>query len=357
MSVVINEPWWPESRNERYRIRLLTQKEATINADLDGVAGGVLDWDVDNDIRSGGNLDLYVTSQVKAVDWAAVRIAIDYILTVDNVPHEYPMGIYIPSAPKRDISSTDEVIDLEFYDKTIILSQDCIPSTKAFASGSLKTDALRWAISSTGEVAYDIHPSTAKFTKHTVFAAGTSKLEIVSTVLDSMGWFAIYCDRNGRFQCQPYALPSARPVFYNFYEGDASIHKADWTLDHDGFEVPNRVVVIGATNSKNKTLTAYAEDATSRWGLSARGRWITKVETYADLDKQKDVQAKADELLKTDQDVHDSIELSHAWLPVDMNDVVRFSSQGYSGMFAFRKSSVTLTPGALVESTLEGVTA
>lgn len=354
---MIPGPHWNDSRTARWRIRLLTQKEATVKSDLDGVSGGVIDWGVNEEIRSAGNLDLKLTSYTQSIDWAKYRIGIDYILTHNGKQIVTPCGIYIPSAPKRDMSSAGSNIDLEFFDKTIILRQDALRSTKSFAKNSLITDAVRWCISSTGEANIAITPSTKKFSSNRVYPAGTTKLEILRKLLEDLNYFAIWCDGNGQYQCHPYSEPEKRGITYTFGEGATSIHSATWELDQDGFEIPNRVVGVGRQPGKGKAKVAVAEDLTSRWGFNARGRWITRVEKDLEEKTQAKLQAKVNLLLRESQDIHDKITIRHGFLPVQMNDIARFASQGYSGTFAWRAMRANLTPTALAESTLEGVAA
>ena len=350
-------PHWNDSRTARWRVRLLTQKEATVRSDLDGVAGGVIDWSVHDEIRSAGNLDLVVTSYTKSIDWAKYRIGVDYILRYGGKEIVTPCGIYIPSAPKRDMSSTGTTIDLEFFDKTIILRQDALRSTKSFAKNTRITDAVRWCITSTGETNVAITPSTKKFSSNRVYRAGTSKLEILRKLLEDLNYFAVWTDGKGQFQCHPQKAPRSRGITYEFKEGATSIHSAKWELDQDGFEVPNRVVGIGRQSGKGKAKVAFVEDWDSRWGFRARGRWITRVERDLEEKTQAKLLAKVKALLRESQDVHDKITIQHGFLPVAMNDIAKFSSQGYSGLFAWRTMRANLTPTGLAESTLEGVAA
>lgn len=348
---------WNDSRTARWRVRLLTQAEATVKSDLDGVSGGVIDWNVQDEIRSAGNLDLKLMEYTQSIDWAKHRIGIDYILWSGGREIVAPCGIYIPSAPKRDMSSAASSIDLEFFGKSIILKQDALRSTKSFKKGSKMTDAVRWCIESTGEKNFAITPSTKKFSSNRVYPAGTTKLEMLRKILEDLNYFAVWCDGRGQFQCHPYVEPSKRPIVYKFTDNSTSIHSATWELDQDGFEVPNRVVGIGRQPGKGKAKVAVAEDQNSRWGFKARGRWITRVEKDLEEKTQAKLQAKVNTLLKESQDIHDKISIKYGFLPVQMNDIAIFASQGYSGKFAWRSMRANLTSTALAEATLEGVAA
>ena len=358
---MIKDAWWSTDRTERYRVVLLNQDESTRDSELDGVLGGTIDTNADSEIRSAGNLDLVITNDSKNVDWATVRLRVEYILTWQGSQKVYPLGVFIPSAPKTNMSATGSKIDMEIYDKTIILKQDCLRKSLSFAKGTLMTDAVRSVITSTGEDNVSITASAKRLTSHRVYPAGTSKLEIVQKLLLDLNYFAIWCDGNGQYQCHPYLGPAMRAgepdgLVYAFNQGDKAIHSADWVLDQDGFDVPNRVVCIGRTSGKAKAKIGVAEDHSSRWSYESRGRWITRVETDVDEKTQAKVSAKAALLLSTSQAVHDHLTINHAWLPLQVNDIVTFKSQGYSGAFALRKSTVTLEPTVLVESYFEGVT-
>lgn len=346
---------WNDSRIARWRVRVLTQQEATVKADLDGVSGGMIDWDVKGEIRAAGNLDLTITPYTRNLDWAKYRIGIDYLLTYQGKEIVTPCGIYIPSAPKRDMSASGSKIDLEFFDKTIILKQDCLRSTKSFKKGTHITSAVRWVILSTGEKNFSISSSSMKFTKDRTYKAGTSKLEILQKLLKDLGFYPVYCDNKGQFRCHPYVSPDKRPVAYDFRSGATSIHSAEWQLDQDGFDVPNRVVAIGRKPAKGNALVSVAEDNTSRWGKNARGRWITRVVRDREESTQKKLDATAKLLLRKSQAIHDRVTIKHGFLPVMMHDIAKFNSQGYSGTFAWRSMRANLTPTALAESTLEGV--
>lgn len=354
---MIEGAWWTEDREgEQYRFTLLTQSEATIRA-LDGVKTGSIEWNVDAEIRSSGNLTVANQKRIASTDWHSYRIRVEYGFIVDGEEHWYPLGIYLPSAPVTSVEETGTTQDLEIYDKLLVLRQDCLDKTWTFKKGTKMTAALANIISSTGETNFSITDSPKVFSSNRVYPAGTPKLTMVNKILSDLGYFSAWCDGNGQYRCHPYVLPKDRPPVYAFTEGEASIHEGEWELDQDGFEVPNKVVAISRANGKAKAKVAVAiDEATSTlWSHQARGRWIVRVEQDLDIKTQTELQKKANELLASSQDIHDVIQIKHAWLPVSMNEVVSFNSQGYAGHFAFRKSTITLTPGVLVSSYLEGV--
>ena len=109
--------------------------------------------------------------------------------------------------------------------------------------------------------------------------------------------------------------------------------------------------------AKGKPLVAVIEDQNSRWGFKARGRWITRVEQDLDEKTQAKLNSRVAIILREAQGVHDKITIKHGFLPVAMNEIATFKSQGYSGTFAWRSMRANLTPTALAESVLEGVAA
>lgn len=352
---MITEPWWIEDRaGERWRATLLTHKEATkSNGELKTALGGNLEWNVANEIRFGGSMTVAPESPV---DWHSCRVRIDYIVKWGGVERVQQVGILIPVAPKSSYGTGGEgVIDLELYDKTLILIQDTVTKTTTFKSGRLMTDAIEEILKSVGE-RYAITHSSKKFAKNRVYPAGTTKMKIVQEIVKDLDYFGIYADPYGVFQVHPYVEPDKRQAVYVFREGATAIHSPDWSVDHDGFEVPNRVVCISQSYGKTKAKVSIVEDLTStKWGYNARGRWVTRVETGLDIKKQSDLDAKARLLLKTGQAIHDVVTFRHLFLPLLPNDRVRFDSQGYAGDFSVQSMRIDFATGALADTTLEGI--
>ena len=113
---------------------------------------------------------------------------------------EYPLGEYIMSSHDKQITGNREISTVEAYDKTLILKEDCIISRLYFPSGTSYIKAIKDIIAeATG--GYIINDeSTALMPTAREFEVGTSKLEIINTLLSEIAFEKLYVDLNGIFR-------------------------------------------------------------------------------------------------------------------------------------------------------------
>ena len=330
-------------RIEDYRVELLDLGDRVLS-ELPKVAAnaGTLDFSVYATIRGSGNLAVHDDG----TDWLRHRIRVSYLLD-DMV---VPLITAIPRAPVESHTATGVTVDVELYDKTVILSEDAYGTSYGLPAGTNIVDAVSTVITSTGEPGASLllAPSPATLAAGMVWEAGTTKLRIVNDLLGAAGYFALYCDGMGRFRAEPYTTPSTRPVGWQF-EGNNGLYLPEWTLDADVFAVPNRYVVVGRTEGDVPALTSTATDVdpSSPFGYPSRGRWITRTNTDVEASSQLVLDLLAARRLFEAQQVTETFEFTHPWLSFGLNDVVEFD-----GVRAVVwKQTVKLAVGGLITST------
>lgn len=331
-------------RVEDYRVELLDLQDRVL-----GVLGavdadaGTLDFSAHTTIRGSGNL----TVQDPSVDWLAHRVRVSYVLENESVP----LITAIPRAPVEAHTAVGASVDVELYDKTLILSEDAYGASYGLPAGTTIVDAVEDVILSTGEPeeALLLTHSDAVLASGMVWEAGTSKLRIVNDLLDAAGFFALYCDGLGRFRADPYTTPSTRPVEWVF-EGDRGLYLPEWTRDRDVFAVPNRFVCVGRSEGETAALVSVAEDVDpeSPFSYPSRGRWITRTDVDVEAASQTVLDLIAERRLFEAQRVTETFEFRHPWLPFGLNSVVEFSG----GRAVVQKQSYRLAVGGLVTSTV-----
>jgi len=341
-------------RNERYRFELLDSEDSYIQ-DLDGVTGGQLDYSIYNTIRSGGNLSIVGDD---SIDWMSSRVKIFYVLSTESGDLEWPLGVFIPAAPVTSVDGTQKNRNIELYDKLLVLQQDALDVTYLVPAGTVVTDAIRAIIESTGETNIAITDSTETLTESKIWSAGTSKLKAVNELLSAINYFSIWCDGNGQYQAEPYRSPAYRSVVYTFQDDEHGLHLPAFIEDADTFVVPNKV--IGVVSSPDTELISVATntDPDSPFSYANRGnRWIVKVVTGLDATSQDVLDEITYRLLSEATQVANTIELTHAWLPIYLNNVMRVNNtqSGTAGRFTLVKTSCVLTSGSLVKTTLREV--
>lgn len=308
---------------------------------LNGVEGGSVSWQSVASIKGGGNIA--VTDLHQDVDWLNVRIRIVALLQEagSSLPAtEYSIGVFLPSAPVAEWTDLGRSWDVELLDKCSILDQDIVTDsngdiiTYALPIGYNVIQAVKELIVGVGETAQAIEPGNETLSAPMTWNAGTTRLKIINDLLQTAGYFSLWCDGLGQYRVTKYAPPSQRPPVYEmlapFSDGPNSVMSPDWTQDRDIYGIPNRVVVIGQGDSENPALVAVAEntDPSSPFSRSSRGRWITEVLTDVEAVDIAELESYAVRRLAESSSVTSSIKLKHIFLPnLPVNSTVLFTNE------------------------------
>lgn len=346
--------------DESWRVDLLTLDDAPIGP-LEGVEGGRLEYSVHDTIRSGGSLRI---EGAAGLDWNSVRVQPWYTLTdaATGAEHSWPLGVFLPATPKAQHTDTGTTVEVELYDKLLVLDQDKVTGTYTVDKGAVVTTAVRSLILSAGEEKIALTASAERLSVPMVWEAGTPKLRIVNDLLDAINYFALWVDGWGVFRADPYLAPRSRAVRWEHIDNDESIYDPSFTHEADGFNVPNMVVAVASTNGDDEALVATArnEDPTSPWSYPARGRWIVHHEDNVDATSAAVLgQIAARRLVELSQ-VTSSFQISHYWVPQDLNDAVMLRNEqaDVSTRCVVQKMTVPWSatePGQLVTTTLRAV--
>lgn len=339
-------------RDERFRFELLDSNDAFIE-ELDGVEGGQLDFSIYNTIRSGGSLNVV---ENQTVDWMASRVKVYYVLATEAGDVEWPLGVFIPAAPVATINGSKKSKTVELYDKMLILQQDAFDETYVVAAGANVTDAVRSIIESTGEDNISITDSDETLSTTMFWPAGETKLRAVNDLLAAINYFSIWCDGNGQYRAEPYQAPASRPLAHTFADDENGLYVPSFTVDADTFDVPNKVILVVSNPEEELVSVATNTDPDSPFSYANRGRWIVKVDK-ADATSQDVLDGIAERRLVEASQVASTVDITHAWLPIYLNNVVGFTSSesGTSGTFAVVKQNITLKDGVLPKTTLREV--
>lgn len=332
-------------RVENFRVELLDLNDNVLGP-LDAVQadGGQLDFSVYADIRGSGNLTL----QSASVDWTRHRVRVSYELGSRVVP----LITAVVKAPVEAHTDTGVTVDVELYDKTLILSEDSFGVSYAVPAGTNPITAVADIIVSTGQpVPALLTPTTDTLALAMVWEAGTTKLKIVNDLLDAAGYFALYADGMGHYVAAPYTSPQTRPTMWDF-TADA-LYTPRWTRDADVFSVPNRYICVGATSGETPALMSTAVDTSEGpFSYSSRGRWITRTDTDVEATSQAVLDLLAERRLHKAQQVTETLTFEHPWLPFGLNEVVQFGTV----RAVVWKQSVRLSVGGLITSTARRLT-
>ena len=269
-------------REVSYRYELLNNKDIKVK-DLQ-VLSGRISFDSEAVINRTASFDV---RNVDLLDWLNHRIKAYFRLKLGNEFKEWPLGIFIPStgARKKTISNINSI---ECYDANLILSEDKTESRYFIASGTPYMTAITSILNSAGIWKYDIQSTNATIGMDKEYETGTSKIDIINSLLKEINYTSLWADENGYFRSQSYLLPTLREVEYEYRTDQKSIILLDGrTEETDLFNTPNRWVVT-ASNPEKQVLTAsYTNNnPVSKTSTVSRGRVITDFRQIDDIADQ-----------------------------------------------------------------------
>lgn len=325
-----------------YRFDLLDSEENLIGV-LDSVSPeGSLDWTTATAIKGGGSITV-TDVDGHGIDWLNVRIRPAVLLSSDGggPVAEYPLGVFLVSAPVRTMTAEGSTLAIELLDKLSILDQDIVTDDSLMPVSfvaPINANVIATVvdlIQGCGEATPALTPGAETLAASMVWEVGVPVLQIVNELLEAAGYFSLYTDGAGQYRADKYVAPSARPPIYEaanpFSAGESSLMSPEWTHDRDIYGVPNRYVAISQGSGETEGLIAVAtnESPSSPYSFQARGRWITRTVTGVEATSQAELQTRAQMGLSGASAVTSALSIQHVFLPeLRINQAVRFINPG-----------------------------
>lgn len=321
---------------------------------LDRVAAdqGQLDFSVAAEPRGSGSC----TVRGQDVDWLRHRVRVSYL---HDGADPTPKITALPAAPVERHTDDGVTVDVELYDKTLVLIEDRFPGSYGLPAGTLIVDAVGEVIASTGETSMVLTESAATLATPMVWGPDATKLQIVNDLLDAAGYFSVWCDGLGRFRADPYVEVGARGVAWTFRDDATGLYLPEFDRDRDTFAVPNSYTCVARTDDESTPpAVAVAEDVdpASPFSFPSRGRWITRTDVDVEAADEATLALIARRRLAEAQQVAETFQVTHPVLPIGLNDVVEFTNTRVGTVRAVvQKQTFRLSVGGLVTSTLRRV--
>ncbi|WP_250504832.1 hypothetical protein [Bowdeniella massiliensis] len=351
-----NKPVLAGHRSEKYWVNILNRHDVPIGV-LDGFESGSISLNVNATIRGGGSLD-YTGPEI---EWHDYRLQ-PWFHAIDETTGEEikrPLGIYLPTAPGTSYD-TARAQTIELYDKTDILNSEKYEQTFTVPAGANVVQWVRSIIASTGETAIAIDDSDETLRTAQVFDHQFTKLQIVNKLLDSIEYFALWCDGWGVYRSGPRKPPQQRAVEVILEDTeDNALYDPAFTHDYDSYRVANHVVALSETDGEKPPLRASArnDNPDSPFSTVRRGRVITRFEESVEATSQAVLQAYVNRLLWEEQQVLSKFQIKHAHVDTWFNDVVTFRATrwGIDVPCVIQKHDITLKPGEDVSTELREI--
>ena len=352
-------------RIERYTAELLNSKDEYLS-ELGEIVGGTFTTSTDARIKSSAKINMILEKPVAA--WSGLRVRL--VAHANGV--DWPLGIFIPSSPEQRHTPNGVEVSLELLDKLTLLDKDCLDTAFSIPARTVLSDFLVEFTKSIGDDKVKIDGAPSMNRHPMTWDAGTSKLTVINDVLDYMGFFSLQADRYGYYVASKYLIPAERPISWLFTEGEQAMFAPEFTHTWDLDAIPNKIVYIAQTTgtltlttrnehgdptqveveakSTTPAMVAVAtnEDPKSMFSYQSRGRWIVEVGTDIKAETQEILQRKAELRLRNAMEPMEKIEIHHALIPVQLNEIARFKTSDYDIIASIRKYEITLTPGELM---------
>lgn len=336
-------------RRERYRVDLMTNRDGTIGQ-LDGVSEISLEFSASDNgvLTSGGSLALDDVGQ--PIDWLNARCQ----PWAEVNGEAWPLGVYIMSAPTARHETTGRSWDVTLKDKLAILDEDLMAETYSLDTGVNVVDAIRQVIADAGEANHAISADPRVLSGPMAWPANTSRLTIVQDLLKMLNFAPLWVDGWGAYIGEPFVDPQNRPVVETFQAGLDAIHRPSFQVTKDVASVPNRLIGVSSSRNVGLVVTADNNDPANPYSIPARNRIIARSEDFdaTDLETLADLVVRRMQELMAPASV---VDFEHAVVPLAVNSVVRFVSDGVSVEGVVLSTSLALAAGQTMKTTIQEV--
>ena len=348
---------WTRPFTATYRFMRVSRSTGYETAQLDGITGGTLQVNQDTATFESATLGTAAYFDLGA---DLVRGYLDATWE-DGTEESVCLGTWLATIPGRNVDGATETctaycdgrlqeLQDDSFSAPIVVDagENIVATAQAIAEGagltvvatpSADTLGTAWAFGLSSESDGD----------------GGSKLDAVNALLKLAGYGSASTDELGRVVMKPYTDPSSRTPVWTFEEGINATFLAEAEEERDSREVANVVLAIYESDDSTTIGEAVDDDPQSPYSTVRLGRRKFAKYSYNSMATQTAADAKAAELLRTNQSTIRRVKLRHVHCPARVGDVVAVSwpSAGISGSYVVRTQTIDIgSAGCLTASEL-----
>lgn len=293
---------------------------------------GSVSLDIQESIERSAHLTIY-----EEIDWLhdQLRPCVNY----PDIEVTYPLGQFIPSTPTKNADENGAVsYDVEAYDKTIILREDCLTDPLYFPANTRYDEALEGILVGAGAdtVIFADRPDQL-FPTDREFEEGTEKLAIINSLLQEINFNKIRCDGYGRFVISKFVIPTIDHVGFEYKADNLSVIKAELSSSFDLYKVPNIFkVTVSNPDMESGLSSLYINDSPdSITSTVSRGRKIVMIVDPPDVvASQEDLDAYINRIAFEQSQAADILTFHTGIMPIhESGDVLSISHPYASGVY------------------------
>ncbi len=225
--------------------------------------------------------------ETKDIDFFSERIKPKFCLRIGADWLKWEQGIYLLNSPSRTEEKASIYRDIEAYDGGVILREDRVDNRYLISKGTLYTVAVRSLILSTGIKDISIQESDLELSVDKEYAIGTSKLEIINDLLNSINYNSVWFNYHGTCMVTKYIPGKDRNYEYIYETNEDSIIYPGASEILDTFNIPNKFVRYVENPESNYLISTLVNDqASNKLSVVSRGRTITDIQSVTDIADQ-----------------------------------------------------------------------
>lgn len=231
---------------------------------------------------------------------------------------EWPLGVFYIPTPTESRRAGSKWLEIEAYDKSMILQTDSDSARTYFAEGTKYVDAVSSLLQSAGINRAIITKSEYTLAVAREWDLGTPKSEIIAMLLKEINYNDLYVNENGVFIVEPYIQPSLRTADYTYKADEFSIIPEDGcSRSVDLFNAPN--VIIGIVSNPDVEEIKYVYEITdpaNPISISARnGRRVVDKHEFEGIASQAELQAATLKYAAEVTEVYETVSIDTALMP------------------------------------------
>lgn len=243
----------------------------------------------------------------KRIDYLNDRIKVSCVINDEK----YELGTYLISSTKRSIKGKNVTRECTCYGKLLILQEDKVKERYVCNIGTNVINEVKRIL---GSLPFLIQDNLLTLKTSKEWESGTSKLQIINDLLDTINWNSLRVDASGKFITDPYILPSDRQIQSTYSVDADSIIYPEREYELDAFSVPNVVVMRSNSADITPPLSSVYENhnADSQTSIENRGREIVYFEEVSDVVSQEVLNELAKKKLYEKTNIYSHLSFSTA---------------------------------------------
>lgn len=317
-------------RNVQFRYYIIRNG---VRSGLLPAVSGTVRYSAEDEIQRTASFQFYGET---GINWLKDQIQPVMEIQAGNVWAEFSLGFFIPSTPTRNTEGRHISYTVESYDRTIFAKEDCITDRAFYPKGTLYLDIVQQLILSSGISDIEVISSNLKLPTDREFDIGTSKLEIINTLLSEINYLPLSINAEGRAVLKPYQEPNADNVSYSYRADQLSVLHSPASSTTDLYNVPNIFLAVVSNPEQEPIKAMYINDnPASELSTVRRGRNIVSQLYKPDaITSQEELDAYIRRIAFDQSQVYEAAAISTALMPIhEGREVLEIRHPELSGIF------------------------